>query len=106
MKNQFISKSTRAEKFNKMVQRIGDITEIDIKFIRKSCEKACNEWEEKNNKEMKTLFNVSNRVKSDEIAKIIKTFQRSLGGKIESNLIMNKVGTIAEFWLKDLYISF
>ncbi len=106
MKNKFVSTSKRAEKFASMVQRIGEITEIDTKFIRKSCEKVLNEWEEKNNKEMKALFHVSDRVKNDEIQKMITAFQRSLGGKIDSNLIMNKVGTIAEFWLKDLYFPF
>ncbi|MHA1675101.1 MAG: hypothetical protein ACTSYI_15905 [Promethearchaeota archaeon] len=106
MKNKFISTSTRAEKFASMVQRIGEITEIDTKFIRKSCEKAINEWEEKNNKEMKALFHVSDRVKHEEISKMIKSFQRSLGGKIDSNLVMSKVGMVAEFWLKDLYFSF
>lgn len=106
MKNLFISKSTQVEKFAKMVKRISDITEIDPKSIRKSCERILNEWEEKNHKEISALFHVSDRDKHDELHKIVKMFQRTLGGKIESDLILKKVGTVAKFWLEDLFYPF
>ncbi|MHA1776890.1 MAG: hypothetical protein DRO88_13585 [Promethearchaeia archaeon] len=106
MKNLFINKTANADKFGKMVDRIGEISEVDKKFIRKSCERVINEWEERNKKDFSTLFHVTERDKHDELHKITEAFQRSLSEKIESTLVLKKIGTIAEFWLEDLFYPF
>ena len=56
MKNLFINKTANADKFGKMVDRIGEISEVDKKFIRKSCERVINEWEERNKKDFSTYL--------------------------------------------------
>ena len=48
VKNKFISVAPRTEKFNKMVDRLSEITGLDHKFVRKSGEKVIERWEEKN----------------------------------------------------------
>lgn len=106
MKTKFISQSENAEKFHHMIMRLGEITDVDTKFIRKSCERAITEWEEKNQKDLTALFHVSDRVKHEELHKIVRSFQRTLGEKVDSHLIMKKIDVITEFWLNDLYYSF
>lgn len=106
MKNLFINKTDNAVKFEKMVDRICEISEVDRKYIRKSCERVINEWEEKNQKEIGTLFHVSEQDKHAELHRITQAFQRVLSGKIDSPVIIKKIGTIAEFWLEDLFIPF
>ena len=106
IKNKFIASDNRHEKFMQMVKRIGEITEIDLKFIRKSAEKMLNDWEEHNHRELTTLFHTKDRGRYDEIHKMVIAFQRSIEPKINSRhykVIMKKIETITHFWLEDLY---
>ena len=107
-KNKFIASENRQGKFNQMVTRIGEIMEVDLKFIRKSAEKMLNDWEEKNHRELKSLFHAKDRARHDEIHKMILSFQRSLEPKIElkhQRIILKKIETITHFWLEDLYFT-
>ena len=106
VKNKFISVAQRTEKFNKMVDRITEITGLDQKYIRKSGEEVLDKWEEKNNREISTLFTAHASFRHDEIHKIAKTLQRYLEPKVDSGVVINKIETIAEFWLNDLFINF
>ncbi len=105
-KNKFIATENRHEKFNQMVSRIGEITGIDLKFIRKSSEKILNDWEERNHRELMTLFKAKDRARHDEIQKMVQTLQRSLEHKIDpkhQTVILKKIETIAQFWFEDFY---
>ncbi|WP_371806753.1 hypothetical protein [Candidatus Lokiarchaeum ossiferum] len=105
-KNQFIGSENRHEKFNQMVERIGEITGIDLKFIRQSGESVLNHWEERNHRKLSTLFLAKDRARHNEIHKMVTSLQRSLEEKIDSNhqnVTMKKIATIAEYWLEDLY---
>ncbi len=107
-KIKFIASENRQGKFNQMVKRIGEITEIDLKFIRKSAEKTLIDWEGQNHRDLKTLFHCKDRARHDEINKMVVSLQRSLEAKIEPkhhNLIMKKIEIIAQFWLHDLYFD-
>lgn len=107
-KNQFIGSENRHGKFNQMVERIGEITGIDLKFIRQSGERVLNHWEERNHRELTTLFQAKDRARHDEIHKMVISLQRSLETKIEAsqqNVIMKKIETIAEYWLEDLFFQ-
>ena len=103
-KNKFIAGETRYAKFNQMVDRISEISDIDRKFIRQSGERMLNHWEERTHRELGTLFHAKDRQK--EIEKMVLSLQRSLEPKLESvhsKVILKKIETIAKFWLEDLY---
>ena len=55
-KNKFIAGKNRSAKFHQMVERIGEISGIDLKYIRQSGERVLNHWEERTHRELKTLF--------------------------------------------------
>ena len=104
-KNKFIAAGNiRHTKFNQMVERIGEISGLDLKFIRQSGERMLNHWEERSHRELKTLFHAKNR--QDEINKMVVSLQRSLEPKLEvehQKIILKKIETIARFWIEDLY---
>lgn len=105
-KNQFISGNPRARKFDRMVDRISEVTGVDHKFIRKSGEKVLDGWEEKNHKKLSTLFTAHESFRRDEINKMAKDIQRYMEPKVDSGVAIKKIKTIAEFWLGDLYKDF
>jgi len=103
-KNKFIAGKNRSEKFHQMVERIGEISGLNLKFIRQSGERMLNHWEERSHRELKTLFHAKNR--QDEINKMVVSLQRSLEPKLEvehQKIILKKIETIARFWIEDLY---
>ena len=106
VKNKFISVTLRTEKFNKMVDRISEITGLDHKHVRKSGERVLDKWEEKNHREISTLFTAHASFRQEEIHKMAKTLQRYLESEVESGVVINKIETIAEFWFNDLFINF
>ena len=106
VKNKFISVAQRTEKFNNMVDRITELTGLDHKYVRKSSEEVLEKWEEKNKREISTLFTAHVSYRHDEIHKMAKTLQRYFEPKIDSGVVINKIETIAEFWLNDLFINF
>ena len=106
VKNKFISVAPRTEKFNKMVNRISEITGLDHKYIRKSGERVLDKWEEKNQRKISTLFTAHSSFRQEEIHKMAKNLQRYLEPKIDSGIVINKIETIAEFWFNDLFINF
>ncbi len=106
VKNKFISVAQRTEKFNKMVNRISEITGLDHKYIRKSGERVLDTWEEKNHREISTLFTANSSFRQEEIQKMAKTLQRYLETKVDSGVVFDKIETIARFWLNDLFINF
>ena len=106
VKNQFISVGNRIEKFNKMVDRISEITGLDHKYVRKSSERVLDKWEEKNNREISTLFTAHSSFRNEEIHKMAKTLQRYLEPEVDSGVVINKIETIAKFWFNDLFINF
>ena len=106
VKNKFISIAQRTTKFNKMVDRISEITGLDHKYIRKSSESVLEKWEEKNHRDISTLFAAKPSFRQDEICKIAKSIQRYLEPRVDSGIVVNKIETIAEFWLNDLFINF
>ena len=105
-KNKFIAGSVRHSKFNQMVERIWEISGIDLKFIRQSGERMLNQWEERSHRDLKTLFHAKERSRQDEINKMVVSLQRSLEPKLEvanQKIILKKIETIARFWIEDLY---
>ena len=106
VKNKFISVGHRTEKFNKMIDRLSEITGLDHKYVRKSGEKVIDKWEEKNQRKISTLFTAHSSFRQEEIHKMAKNLQRYLEPKIDSGVVLNKIETIAEFWFKDLFINF
>lgn len=106
VKNKFISVAPRTEKFNKMVDRISEITGLDHKYVRKSGERVLDKWEEKNHREISTLFTAHASFRQEEIHKMAKTLQRDLEPKVDSGVVINKIETIAEFWFNDMFINF
>lgn len=106
VKNKFISVTQRTEKFNKMVDRISEITGLDHKHVRKSGERVIDKWEEKNKREISTLFTAHASFRQEEIHKMAKTLQRYLESEVDSGVVINKIETIAEFWFNDLFINF
>lgn len=106
-KNKFFNAGkNRSAKFHRMIERIGEISDIDRKYIRQSGERVLNHWEERTHRELGTLFHAKDRQK--EIEKMVLSLQRSLEPKLESThpkVIMKKIETIAKFWLEDLYFQ-
>ena len=63
-------------------------------------------WEEKNKRKLSTLFTAHESYRQDEIYKMAKTLQRYLEPELDSGIVIKKIETIANFWLRDLYTDF
>ena len=104
--NNFITTESRSRKFEKMVDRICEITELDQKLIKKTGEKVLDDWEIKNHRELTTLFTAKKSYRQEEIHKIAKTIQRHLEPKIDSRVSQQKIEVIANYWLQDMFTGF
>jgi hypothetical protein len=106
VQNKFITTESRTLKFDKMVDRICEITDLDHKLIKKAGEKVLDEWEEKNHRELITLFTAKKSYRQEEIHRMAKTIQRYLEPMIDSRISIHKIEIIANYWLQDMFINF